>query len=213
VHGERGPGSVRIVVAGELTRAGGGPATALAVAYGPDGRPAAGTEQTVQVTAGRAVRVMTMLAVSPGTYAVRLAVGDHEGRSGSLDRTVDATWHEAGGVTATGLVLFRSPAGAGGRLEPVLDTVSTGDRLIAQVPLSAPLPAGNGQVAYTVARDGEALPLLRLSARIGTTSTGALVAEGVVPAADLSPGRYTIAASIGRASAIFTRTFRVEAVQ
>jgi len=214
IHGETGPGSVKVVVVGDVDRAAKGPATVVAVLYGPDGKPAAGTEQTVQIPAAGPARIVTMLAVKPGTYALRLAVADRDGRAGTLDRNVETTWRQAGGVATTGLVVFRTIGGPRGSLQPLFDVASTADQLIAQLPLSGPLADPNGQVTYEVAREGTTAPLMRLSAQIGKTSTGALVAEGKVPPNELSPGRYTIAASIEPGfPSLFKRTFVVEAAK
>jgi VWFA-related protein len=210
LHGETTPGSIRVAVAGEVTRAAVGPATVVAVLFDNEGRSVAGTERTIQIPATGLGRLVTTVPAPPGVYRLRLAVRDCEGRVGSVERHVQVSWLEAGGVLTTGLVLFRAVDGEDS-LEPVLTAVSTGDRLIAQLPLSAPSGNEPGPVIFEFYREGEDVPHFWITARLGTTDTGALVAEGLVPPSVLPPGGYTLVASIGfEPTTAFRRAFRVE---
>jgi VWFA-related protein len=207
------PDSMRVAVIGDVTRAAEGTARAVSVLFDQGGRPAPGTEQDVRIPAEGRGRVMTTLSVAPGQYVLRVVVCDDEGRVGSLERPVDARWHDTEGTAFTGLVLFRAVGGAGGALEPVLDVVSTGDQIVAQLPLSGPLARAGASVAYEVTSDdAAAYSPVRLVGRAGTTSTGALVDQVVIAAGTLVPGHYTIAASIEPGTPpISRRSFRVEA--
>ena len=158
LHGEAGDGSVRVAVVGDVTRAAEGVATSVAVLFGPDGKPVTGTERSSRFQP-QVPRVSSpCFRPSPARTSYGLLSVTATAALGASERHVDATWHQAGGVATTGLVLFRSPSGPGGSLEPLFDVVSTGDKLIAQVPLSAPLATANGQVTFEVARVGTAVP-------------------------------------------------------
>jgi hypothetical protein len=90
--------------------------------------------------------------------------------------------------------------------------VSTAEQVIAQVPLAA--PAGEKpQVAFAVKAEEDTATPIPLTGRLGATSTGLLVAEAVVPAGSLAPGRYTLTATIAPGTtAAFGRSFVVEPV-
>ena len=195
LHGDADPEMVRVLVTAEVSRAAGGPASAVAVLFGPDGKSAAGSEQTVNVPAAGRARISSWLTVKPGAYVLRLAVGDREGRVGTLDRDVYATWQEAGEISTTGLVLLRAIGGAGGALEPVLDVVTQADQLILAGTLSA-APPENGAITFRVVPEvGTATPL-RFTGRLGKSSTGAVIAEAAVAPAALPPGKYLVEATI-----------------
>jgi VWFA-related protein len=211
LHGEASPGSIRVVVAGEVTRSAAGPATVVAMLFDNAGKSVAGTERTIEIPATGLGRIVATVPAPPGVYRLRLAVRDCEGRVGSVERHVQPRWLEAGGVLTTGLVLFRAADGEDS-LEPVLAVVSTGDQLIAQMPLSVPSGNEPGPVTFEFYREGEDTPRFWVTARVGTTDTGALIAEGRVPPSVLPPGDYTLVASIGfELAATFRRALRVEA--
>jgi VWFA-related protein len=214
LQGDVDPETVRVLVSGEVTRAAEGPAMAAAALIDSSGGIVAGTERDLRIPATGRARVQATLTVRPGSYLLRVAVGDSGGRIGSLDREVYATWREAGDVTTTGLVLLRAVGGSGGPVEPLFDALTTADQLIVQVPLSAPPAKGAGQVVLELARDGPLDPPMRLVAGLGRTSSGAIVAEAAVPPSRLAPGRWTLTAVIEPGPAeSFTRTFRVEPPQ
>ena len=60
------------------------------------------------------------LTAPPGTYVLRVAVRDAEGRIGSLERLVDARWKKTGGIETPGLVLFRLRSRGARRAAPGL---------------------------------------------------------------------------------------------
>ena len=99
LHGDADPEMVRVLVTAEVSRAASGPASAVAVLFGPDGKSVVGSEQTVNIPAAGRARVSAWLTVKPGAYVLRVAVGDREGHVGTLDRDVYATWQEAGEVS------------------------------------------------------------------------------------------------------------------
>jgi hypothetical protein len=138
-------------------------------------------------------------------------VRDVDGHVGSVERVVDATWKRAGPVETPGLVLMRAAAGPGAAPQPVIRRVTTAEQLIAQVPFRA--TAGEKpQIAFEVLGETGGPAVSQPPGRIGTASGGARVAEAIVPAGSLPPGRYTLRATIrpGQAAPL-TRSFLVEA--
>ena len=65
-------------------------------------------ENTVEIAADTPGALSVELTAPPGTYVLRVAVQDAQGRIGSLERLVDARWKKTGGIETPGLVLFRS---------------------------------------------------------------------------------------------------------
>jgi VWFA-related protein len=210
LHGEASePGSVRVVLVGDVDRAAPGLATSLAVLYDPQGRPVGNEGQDLELTASRS-RFKTALAVAPGLYRARIAVRDADGRIGSVERTVDARWQKAGGLETTGLALLVAGQ-AGNAAEPVLETVSSADRLVAQLSLRGPAVATPPEVGIAVAQAGvDGQVLLRLNARVARTTAGATVAQQYVPVGLLPPGRYVISATLPDSDTRYSRAVIVE---
>lgn len=210
LHGDPAePGSVRVILVGDIARGAPGIATSLAVLYDQNGRPVGNEGQDLEVTASR-TRFQTALSVSPGVYRARVAVRDAEGRIGSVERAVDARWQKAGAVETTGLALLVA-APTGNIAEPVLDTVSTGDRVVAQLSLRGTSADALADVPMEIGQGGASGPvLLRVNARVARTTAGATVAQETIPVGLLPPGRYTIAAALPDAPARFSRALIVE---
>lgn len=186
---------VRVVVVGDIARAAPGAAMTLAVLYDAEGRPVANAGRTIDVARAGPGRLLTALAVKPGSYRLRVVVRDAEGRIGTLERGVEARWVSAGPAETTGLVLFRQE-GAGSAPEPLLETVSAADQVVAQLALGAreagPVPA----IEIAVTADGGQEPLLTRRARIAQTDAGVTLARDVLSMSLLPPGRYVISASV-----------------
>ena len=128
------------------------------------------------------------LTAPPGTYVLRVAVLDAEGRIGSLERLVDARWKKTGGIETPGLVLFRADRGARSAPRPIFDHVTAADEVIAQVALSGPVAEKKPQVVFEVAKAGSTAPLVRRTGRIAQTTGGTTVAQETLPASMLPPG-------------------------
>jgi hypothetical protein len=109
-----GSREVRVLVVGDVRRATGGVATAVAALYELDGRPITARENSVMVPDGGPGTLSIELTAPPGTYALRVAVLDADGHLGSLERLVDARWKKIGPIETPGLVLFRGDARAPG---------------------------------------------------------------------------------------------------
>jgi VWFA-related protein len=211
LHGtEAGGRTLRVVVAGDVTRGSAGPATAVAALFTLDGGPVTATEAPLVLAETGGAPVAVSLTAPPGTYTLRLAVRDVDGHVGSVERVVDATWKQAGSVETPGLILMRAATGPGSSPRPLVQTVTTAEQVIAQIPFRS--PAGEKpQVSFEVLPEAGGAAVSERTARIGVASGGTSVAEAIVPAASLPPGRYTLRATIRPGNAApFTRAFVVE---
>jgi VWFA-related protein len=210
LHGEASePGSVRVILVGDVSRSAPGLATSLAVLYDQNGRPVGNEGQDLEITASR-TRFQSALTVAPGVYRARIAVRDADGRVGSVERPVDARWQKAGDVETTGLALLVA-APTGNVAEPVLETVSTADRVIAQLSLRGAASDAVPGVAMEIGQGGASgAVLLRMNARVARTSAGTTLAQETIPVGLLPPGRYTIAAALPDTPARFSRSIVVE---
>ena len=203
--------AIRVLVVGDVARAAVGPATSLAVLYDLEGRPVANGGQQLDVPVSQAARLHASFTVKPGNYRLRVAVRDAEGHIGTVERGVDARWVKVGGAETTGLVLLRVASQAEATAEPVFTTVSTTDRLVAQVALGVAAQASLPEVVIDVMQEGAPSPLVTRNARVGKTASGVLLVQERVPMALLPPGRYTIGATVlPGATTRLTRSFSLE---
>jgi hypothetical protein len=202
---------VRVMVAGDVARAAAGQAKTLAVIYDLEGRPVANGGQLLDIATGAVSRFQTVLNVRPGSYRLRVAVRDADGRIGTIERGIEARWIKSGDAETTGLVLYRVPATPGSRPEPLLDTVTQGDRIVAQVALGVPAGKPAPAIRIDLTREGEPTPVLSKTATVGQTPAGVTLAQEALPPALLTPGRYTLKAAVQPGATSFTRSFRVEA--
>jgi VWFA-related protein len=206
LHATGAPRDIRVVVAGDLSRAAPGKGSVVAALYQRDGRPVDAREATIDVPASGTAPISLSIDAPPGSYGLRLAVRDAEGRVGSLERLVDATWKKAGRVETPGLVLFHTRPG--GSPLPVFDGVEPGDELVVQLALAGSGPLAAVPVELEVRPLG-GTPLMRRRARVVETTGGQTVAHDTWPVALLPPGRYALGARIGDAE--LSRAFTVRA--
>jgi VWFA-related protein len=211
LHATTDPKHLRVVAVGDVNRAAMGKAKAVAALYDIDGRPVTAMENSVDITADTPGALSIELTAPPGTYVLRVAVLDAEGRIGSLERLVDARWKKTGGIETPGLVLFRADRGARAAPRPIFDQVTAADEVIAQVALVGPVAEKKTQVVFEVAKAGSTSALVRRAGRIAQTTGGTTVAQETLPASMLPPGRYTLSAKIGGGNATLSRTFTVAA--
>lgn len=195
LHGTGAPRDIRVVVTGDIARAAAGAATVVAALYHLDGRPVTARETTVDVPVSDRAGLAVSLDAPPGSYAMRLAVRDAEGRVGSLERLVDATWKKAGRIETPGLVLFHGRPGS--PPAPIFDGVVAGDEIVVQLAVM-----GDGRLTQTpveidVRPAAGTSPLMHRAARVTQTTSGQSVVHETLPASLLPPGRYTVSARIG----------------
>jgi VWFA-related protein len=206
-----GRDTVRVMLAGDVARAGAGQGSWLAVIYDLDGKPLANFGQQLDVAPDGASRFQTVMKVPPGQYRLRVAVRDGDGRIGTIERGIEARWMKAGLAETTGLVLYRLGTTAGSQPEPLFDAVAVGDRVVAQMALGVRTGDVPTRVLLELTKGGEAAPLLTKNATTGKTPAGVTLAQDVLPATLLTPGRYTLAATIQPGDVRFTRSFAVRA--
>jgi len=212
LHATTSATDLRVVAVGDVNRAAPGKAKAVAALYDFDGRPVTAMENTVDVGKDGPGALSIELTAPPGTYVLRVAVLDAEGRIGSLERFVDARWKKAGGIETPGLVLFHSDRSTRSAPRPVFDGVTAAEDLTVQLALAGAGGDRKPQVVFELAKAGStAAPLVRRTGRIAQTTGGTTVAIETLPASMLPPGRYTLSAKIGTAGGSLSRTFIVSA--
>jgi len=211
MHGQQAGGEMRVVVVGDIGRATAGPATAVAALYTLQGLSLTAMENAVDVPVTGKAPLSISLNAPPGTYILRLAVRDADGRLGSLERPMEVGWKKVAGVETPGLVLFRSDDRSDSGPKPVFRTVSSTERLIAQVPVTRPAGSPAPDVVFDVTPLGGSTPVVHTTAKLTTTTSGATVAREVVQASLLPPGPYTLTATIGSGGGPrLSRSFVVE---
>jgi VWFA-related protein len=206
-HLEPGSEKVQLVVAAQVGEAGAQPGTHTVgfIVIDDQNRVAASFLDTLTLSPGSnspsdALRFVGGVVVDPGTYSLRLAVVDEEGRRGSIVREINA-WKLADESLAMGdLVVGSMPAAGkalGIQVEPYVNT----DDVAARVEMYSTTEDTwrNTTVAFEIADNehGPALTTLNASMEPGRQPTWR-VASGAVPARALPPGRYVARAKIAR---------------
>ena len=216
-------GKVRLVVAAQVGEPGAAPGeyTVGFIVMNNEGRVAASfLEPKLALSSGSGspnepLRFVGGVVVEPGTYSLRLAVIDREGRRGSIVRDVTA-WKMAGESFAMGDLVVGSvpPQGRGIAVE-VEPYVGTGS-VAAYLELYSTTEASwkDTTVAFEVADNEDAPALTSVDASVvaGRQPTWR-AATGVVPAQALPPGRYVARAKIargGKAVGVLVRPFVLE---
>ncbi len=153
------------------------------------------------------------LLIDPGTYRLRFAAADSEGRLGSVERKVDA-WDMTGGTLTVGDLLVGPAPQAGATLTPAIEPVVANGQLVALFEVyQTALAADSLQATLDIVADENARPLLTtpLSVAIGgSPEVGVL--RGVLNTSALPPGRYLARASVrqaGKPHGHIARPFRV----
>jgi VWFA-related protein len=153
------------------------------------------------------------LLLDPGTYLLRLAAVDSEGRIGSVDRKIDAWQMNTTGLTVGDLIVGPRPEGSGG-IAPAIEPVVSNGQLAAMMEVYSPtFTAGDVQATIEVVTEENAKPLLSGALDIGVGRSPEIgVLQGVMNTSFLPPGRYLARASVrqgGKAQGHLTRPFRV----
>jgi hypothetical protein len=159
-----------------------------------DERGVVATSATHRTTAG----AYSFPAVLPsGRYVLRAAAVEAGGRTGSVERALDAAVRPVGAVQASDLFLLVKPDRPGARPRHIVDRTSA-TAILASVEIYA-------DRSWTGAADGLRLQLASAATpeQVATTrlplrwsSAGCWVAMGEVPLEGLAAGRYVAAAEI-----------------
>jgi len=192
-------GQVRLVLIGNVSRLRPGPVTFQVLVRDLTGKRIAAGEQPLGETEGETLPFSTNLSIPLGSYIVRVAVMDGEGRVGSVDHRVDAKPVALGPVGATGPMLVRVSTQTGTEARFAIDTVQQDERLAMEVDLEGAKDPGTGgtEVAFEIAStaDGPALIQAPGTVTLGTRE-GSLIAQTVADVRVLPPGSYIVRAKI-----------------
>ena len=191
-------GEVKLVIAGEASRMQPGPATLQLLVRDLEGRKVVEGEQRLGEAAGDALPFSTNVGLAPGSYIMRLAVQDGQGRVGSVDHRVNVTPVARGGLSVMGPLLIRVRSNGSGEPRIALDTVRQDERLAIEVDVEGEksrLEAAAAALEIAAAGGGPALvheepPLTRGS------RDGAAVVQAVADMRLLPPGSYVVRARI-----------------
>jgi VWFA-related protein len=156
----------------------------------------------------------TAMIVDPGTYRLRVALADSEGRVGSVEREINA-FHVDGSALAVGdLLLGRMPA-SDGSIEPAVEPYLAAEPMAAL--LEAYVPAGMTPAALSgsldILRSENDPPMMSLPMKAISGRGNDIVAlQTMVSTGALPPGRYLARATLregGTARGHLVRPFRV----
>jgi VWFA-related protein len=154
----------------------------------------------------------TVLSIDPGTYALRFAAVDKEGRRGAVVSRLELPQPATGEIGMSDLIVGNLPA-EGASLSPRVEPLITASELAAYLELYLPdAVTGNVTVTLDVA-EGDASPALAsqaLTLRPGETPASR-VATGFVPVT-MTPGQYVARATVlrdGLAVRTLTRPIRI----
>lgn len=206
-HLDPGSDKVQLVVAAQVGEAGAQPGTHTVgfIVVNEQNKVAASFLEKMTLSPGSsspsdALRFVGGVVVDPGTYSLRFAVVDEEGRRGSIVRDVSA-WKMAGESFAMGdLVVGPMPTagrGLGIQVEPYVGTTDVAARI--EMYSTTEETWKNTTVALEIADSDNSPALTSLDASVqpGRQSTWR-VASGAIPAGALPPGRYVTRAKIAR---------------
>ena len=213
---------VRILLAADIGQAG-APAAEYTIGYvliDDQGKIAASAQEKRKLEpldprGKSALGFAAGLAVDPGKYHIRFGVVDAEGRRGSVIRDVQA-WKTEGEAFAMGDLMVGS-LNAGQPLRPQVEPRVPDGQVAAYVELYASAPAAFGDAAVTIeiADDRDSAPLTGAVAQIvPAKSDGTRIAQAIVTAQMLPPGRYVARATIlkgGKPAGVLVRPFILEA--
>jgi VWFA-related protein len=182
----------KLVIAGEASRLQPGEATFQLVLRDMEGRKVLSGDQPLGEAAGSVMPFSTSIPVAPGSYIVRLAVMDGEGRVGSVDHRVEARAVTLGSLAGSGPVLVRVPSGPDPEPRVALDGVQQDERLALEVGLEA----ASGQltapeIVFEIAATAGGPALVRAPAALSRGSReGSIIAQAVTDMRVLPPGPY-----------------------
>ena len=201
---------VRLMVAAEVGTPGTPPADyALGYAlFDRDGKAVAAFSE--RKTLARAddrenapLEYQTATLVDPGTYYLRIAAVDGEGRRGSVIHQVNA-WQMAGEPFAFGDLFVGNLPDGGLQVKPGVEPHVDSGTIAAFMELYTSTPGAlkAAEVTFEIASNQDAPPLVTgRAAMIGDAGATRRVAQAAVDAAALPPGRYIARAKIAREGA------------
>ncbi len=196
-------GGVKLVIAAEIGLGGDLAATA-AVGYrllDAEGKIAAGAIETgrlerMRSAGGEALYYVATVPLSPGTYRLKLAAATPSGRTGSVERTVEAALKAAGGLRLSDMLVAEPGRRDSG---PV---VNVDGQLLARavrVLLEVRSATAEPTVRFELAAVGEPLARLTTAALVRPRAEPASYnADAALDLGSLAPGRYELRAVVLR---------------
>jgi VWFA-related protein len=153
------------------------------------------------------------LLVDPGTYLLRFAAADDEGRLGSIERRFTA-WDLNAPTLAVGDLLIGEAAAPNTPIVPAIEpTVSNGQLSALMEVYQSALAIDALQATLEIVRDETSKPLLTAPLQIGAGKTPEVgVLQGAINTSALPPGRYLARATVrqaGKPQGHLVRPFRV----
>ena len=152
--------------------------------------------------------------LDPGAHRIRLAVVDAAGRRASVERPIDARLTPVGQIRIGELMLARPPAGTE-KMRPSIDGRFVTDALLGYTELysEAEPQLQNASMRLEIASSEDGRAIEGTAMTFAQSRQGKRAAQGFVPLALLSPGRYVARAVLsvgGRVVGRVTRPFQVE---
>jgi VWFA-related protein len=154
------------------------------------------------------------LVLEPGSYLLRFAVADSEGRIGSIERKVDAWQMNSTGVTVGDLIVAQAPTDGKGTIAPAIEPRVGNGRLAAVMEIYSPNLALDGlKGALEVVTSETSRPLATSPMQISAGSTPEVgLLQASLNTTALPPGRYLARAMVfqnGKPQGHIYRPFRI----
>ena len=159
-----------------------------------------------------ALEYISAVLLDPGTYSLRLAAVDPEGRKGSVIHSVSA-WQMAGEAFAFGDLFVGNMPETGVGVKPGVEPHVDNGALAAFIELYSTTPASltNTDVTFEIATDQDSPALATSPATlVGDAQAPRRMAQAAIEAAVLPPGRYIARAKIsyaGKPAGVLIRPF------
>jgi len=145
------------------------------------------------------------MAVAPGTYRLRVAATDANGRSGAVDYQVDATLKDAGPLKLGSLVLLKLRDGSAG--SPALQ-FTAGDKLAGYLEMYGQVTGQiSAKIEVAASADGPAIVSADPGGR-GTSEPDRFILTAEIPTDKLTPGDYVVRAIVKMEGQPEGRVFR-----
>jgi VWFA-related protein len=188
---------VKLVLTGEASRLDPGDAKVQVLVRDLQGTKVLAGEHPLGQPKGDGLTFSTNIPLAPGTYVIRIAVIDGNGRVGSVDHRTEARPQVLGSLAASGPLLVRVPRLSTSEPTITLDKVGQDERLALQVDLDG--DSGrltNAEVTFDIASSADGPALVNTAATMSPGRRGAMVAHGVADLRVLPPGTYIARARV-----------------
>lgn len=189
---------LKLVLAGEASRVEPGDAVFQLLIQDEEGRRVVSDEQPAGQPTGDGLAFSAHLPLQPGSYIIRVAVMDGQGRVGSVDHRVDLRQTDVGPLVATGPMLVRVPRAQGVRPHLAIGEVRQDERLAVQLDLEGnEAQLSSAEVVFEIAESADGAALVQASGLASSSRrTGWLLSQAVADIRTLAAGDYIVRARI-----------------